>query len=540
MAAAAAIRYGRFGLKMLLLLKHRLSKIATMSGEGESNTQSNTQPLTGTSSNSIQSKRTDVAWKHCTPVRENDTNEIFCNYCQKVMKGGITRGKQHLIGKAGNVTACLLAPEAVKVEIRTAIDSKKLKQNEAFKKATQDIEALNEEGYMEIGSSDDFCLKDTRKGPIDLYTQPQSTAAKNRKAKVVQAGIRELCDKKATEKVYQSIARFCYQAGIPFNLIKLESFHDMLRDVGHFGKQLKPPSYHDIRVPLLQKEVEYTNESKYKDVFAIIDKRWDIQLHRPLHAAGHFLNPEFFYANPQMEFNGEIIRGLYDCINKLLGDSEMEKIVHKELAQYKAASGMFGSTTAKAMRGEVAPAQWWRMYGSDTPYLQQLAIRILSLTCSASGCERNWSVFEQVHTKKRNRLEHKRLHDLVFVSIIKHSIEGGDDLTWRTIYQASGLDEPRQYTRRNKRKQVGSGQGHVGTSTNLSKRAKGVAAKNKGKSVGVVEEAEASEDSSSEEDELVPNVDFIHSDGEEAEGFLNEQNYHVEINYAEIDDEEED
>ncbi|KAJ1406842.1 Ribonuclease H-like superfamily [Sesbania bispinosa] len=245
-----------------------------------------------------------------------------------------------------------------------------------------------------------------------------------------------------------------------------------------------------------------------------------------------------------MEFNGEIIRGLYDCINKLLGDLEMEKIVHKELAQYKAASGMFGSTTAKAMRDEVAPAQWWRMYGSDTPYLQQLAIRILSLTCSASGCERNWSVFEQVHAKKRNRLEHKRLHDLVFVkynqTLHRRVHEGGDDLTWRTVYQASGLDEPRQYTRRHKRKQVGSGEGQVGTSTNLSKRAKGVAAKNKGKRVGVVEEVEASEDSSSEEDELVPNADFIHSDGEEAEGFLNEQNHHVEINYADIDDEEED
>ncbi|XP_029126247.1 uncharacterized protein LOC114915554 [Cajanus cajan] len=140
-----------------------------------------------------------------------------------------------------------------------------------------------------------------------------------------------------------------------------------------------------------------------------------IQLHRPLHAAVHFLNPLFFYANPQMEFNGEIIRGLYDCINKLLGDLEMEKIVHKELAHYKVASGMFGSTTAIAMRGEVASAQWWRVDGLDTPYLQQLAIRILSLTCSVSGYDRDWSVFEQVHTKRRNRLEHKRLHDLVFV-----------------------------------------------------------------------------------------------------------------------------
>ncbi|KAJ1413708.1 hypothetical protein SESBI_19531 [Sesbania bispinosa] len=120
--------------------------------------------------------------------------------------------------------------------------------------------------------------------------------------------------------------------------------------------------------------------------------------------------------------------------------------------------------------------------------------------------------------------------------------ERDDDLTWRTVYQASGLDESRQYTRHHKRKQVGSGEGQVGTSTNLSKskRAKGVASKNKGKRVGVVEETEASEDSSSGEDELVSNVDFIHSDGEEAEGFLNEQHHHVEINYADIDDEEDD
>ncbi|CAL5344284.1 unnamed protein product [Camellia sinensis] len=34
--------------------------------------------------------------------------------------------------------------------------------------------------------------------------------------------------------------------------------------------------------------------------------------------------------------------------------------------------------------------------------------------CS-SGCERNWSVFEHLHSKKRNRLAQKRLNDLVFV-----------------------------------------------------------------------------------------------------------------------------
>ncbi|XP_071909561.1 uncharacterized protein [Coffea arabica] len=58
---------------------------------------------------------------------------------------------------------------------------------------------------------------------------------------------------------------------------------------------------------------------------------------------------------------------------------------------------------------------WWKLYGCDAPNLQKLAIRILSQTASSSGCERNWSVFERIHTKKRNRLEHQRLNDLVYV-----------------------------------------------------------------------------------------------------------------------------
>jgi hypothetical protein len=60
-------------------------------------------------------------------------------------------------------------------------------------------------------------------------------------------------------------------------------------------------------------------------------------------------------------------------------------------------------------------AHWWESFGSHCPQLQKFAIRVLSQTCSASGCERNWSVFERIHTKKRNRLEQKQLNDLVFV-----------------------------------------------------------------------------------------------------------------------------
>ena len=58
---------------------------------------------------------------------------------------------------------------------------------------------------------------------------------------------------------------------------------------------------------------------------------------------------------------------------------------------------------------------WWEDYGATTPNLQKLAIRILSQPCSAFGCERNWSTFQNIHTKKCNRLTQKRLNDLVYV-----------------------------------------------------------------------------------------------------------------------------
>ena len=59
--------------------------------------------------------------------------------------------------------------------------------------------------------------------------------------------------------------------------------------------------------------------------------------------------------------------------------------------------------------------EWWRLFGHDCSHLKKLAIKLLSQTSSSSGCERNWSLFERIHTKRRNRLEHEKLNDLVYV-----------------------------------------------------------------------------------------------------------------------------
>ncbi|XP_052624907.1 uncharacterized protein LOC111917478 [Lactuca sativa] len=83
--------------------------------------------------------------------------------------------------------------------------------------------------------------------------------------------------------------------------------------------------------------------------------------------------------------------------------------------RFRDAEGTFGRSSAVASRNLTRPDEWWKLFGGDIPVLQKFAIRILSQTASSSGCERNWSVFERIHTKRRNRLEHQRLNDLVFV-----------------------------------------------------------------------------------------------------------------------------
>ncbi|KAF8396293.1 hypothetical protein HHK36_017909 [Tetracentron sinense] len=123
-------------------------------------------------------------------------------------------------------------------------------------------------------------------------------------------------------------------------------------------------------------------------------RRWYVQLHQPLHTAGYILNPEFYYNNQDIEPCEEVMKGLYEVIERLIPELDLQDKIITELAMYRNAEGLFGWPMAIRQRTTITPDKWWGSFGSSTPALQKLALRILGLTCSASGCERNWSVFE--------------------------------------------------------------------------------------------------------------------------------------------------
>jgi len=70
---------------------------------------------------------------------------------------------------------------------------------------------------------------------------------------------------------------------------------------------------------------------------------------------------------------------------------------------------------AIAAAKEMPSHRWWMSFGSQTPELQNVAVKVLSQVTSAGSCERNWSTFEFIHSKKRNKLACATVRNIVKV-----------------------------------------------------------------------------------------------------------------------------
>nr|XP_009789718.1 PREDICTED: uncharacterized protein LOC104237297 [Nicotiana sylvestris] len=179
------------------------------------------------------------------------------------------------------------------------------------------------------------------------------------------------------------------------------------------------------------------NSAEYKDIFKIIDERW----------------------NPTVENCKEVTNGLYACIEKLVPSIELQDKIISEIPLYTRAEQQFGLPIAKISRTTRSPA----------PYLQKLAIRILGLTASSAGCERNWSVFEHYNRALKVRYDLRSVIDPISLDYIDHNNEWligkmgvnvevedelvfeDDSLTWGDVARVSGSEDMLTYTRRQKR-----------------------------------------------------------------------------------------
>ncbi|KAK4836636.1 hypothetical protein QYF36_025628 [Acer negundo] len=477
-------------------------------------------------------RATDPGWAHGTMVN-GGRQKIKCKYCHKIfLGGGISRLKQHLAGERGNVAPCEEVPEDVKLEIQQHLDfkvSEKLKRQKGLKSnknsSTPCFEGMEEEGddnnAVQIQKPLSVLATSRRRGK-EIVEGASNRTKKRKKQNLAAAtpvvGLPLRQNFASQESIYEAdmaVARFMYDAGLPFSAANSCFFQQMADAIAAVGPGYKMPSYQPLRSKLLNKVAQdagvyseelkrtwevtgcsdhlhqmFTGKAWIQSSFSkqraglevaeivtdplfwsfcdqtlkvtkpllsvlhlmeseerpsvgyiydamekakksiveafddkefdlmpylkVIDHKWQEEFHSPLHAAAYYLNPSVFY-NPSFSSNKVIQKGLLDCIETLEPNLSAQVLITNHINVYEEAKGDFGRPVALRGRESLAPATWWSLYAVDCPELQRLAIRILSQTCSITRCRRNWSMFERIHSKKRNRLEHQRLNDLMFV-----------------------------------------------------------------------------------------------------------------------------
>ncbi|XP_008670893.2 uncharacterized protein [Zea mays] len=182
-----------------------------------------------------------------------------------------------------------------------------------------------------------------------------------------------------------------------------------------YGEILKAKE--EIRVAV--GNLDKTGTGLYKNLMEVVEGKMKKRLDCPIHMAAYCLNPYYSYNSPSIFDNEDVVDGFYAAIETFYhGDFQKQnEVINNDFHKFKDKLGHFGKKVALfgCKDPEFNPAKWWANYGTQVPLLQKFAVRILSLTSSASGCERSWSCFEGIHTKKRNRLTCDRVDKLVYV-----------------------------------------------------------------------------------------------------------------------------
>jgi hypothetical protein len=76
----------------------------------------------------------DPGWEHGV-AQDQRKKKVKCNYCGKIVSGGIYRLKQHLARVSGEVTYCDKSPEEVCMRMKENLvrSTKKLRQSEQIR-----------------------------------------------------------------------------------------------------------------------------------------------------------------------------------------------------------------------------------------------------------------------------------------------------------------------------------------------------------------------------------------------------------------------
>ncbi|KAH7678542.1 Ribonuclease H-like protein [Dioscorea alata] len=225
----------------------------------------------------------DPGWEHGV-AQDEKKKKVKCNYCDKIVSGGINRFKQHLARIPGEVAYCKMAPEEVYLQMKENMKWHRTgrRRRPEAKDAAAFYAHLENDDHDELanGKTKVKCLvgdkdipyrKGMRRRSRGRSCTVASTELQMRHINVdsvfprIETGHIPLqcqqskgkvaIDKKGRKEVIAAICKFFYHAAIPFDAANSPYFHKMLELVSLYGRGLKGPSSKQLSGRFLQDEV---------------------------------------------------------------------------------------------------------------------------------------------------------------------------------------------------------------------------------------------------------------------------------------------
>ncbi|KAI8535117.1 hypothetical protein RHMOL_Rhmol10G0150200 [Rhododendron molle] len=212
----------------------------------------------------MRKKSTDVAWDYAVIVDASNKERLRCTLCGNVYNGGINRMKKHIAQIKGEVASCTKASKEDQLKCKKALDdiaAKKLEKKKEVMNLREEVNVIHESDGFEDNEVGNVGSKKRPYdlGPMDSYTKINPDGSDTSGFKTTrQQNLNDAIWKERSHQVNQYLARWVYEAGIPFHAVDNDSFKRFVEAVGQFGPGYRPPGQYQLREPLLKEEVERT------------------------------------------------------------------------------------------------------------------------------------------------------------------------------------------------------------------------------------------------------------------------------------------
>jgi hypothetical protein len=90
--------------------------------------------------------------------------------------------------------------------------------------------------------------------------------------------------------------------------------------------------------------------------------------------------------------------------------------------------------------GKTSPRSYWSSVRYECPLLGKISDIVFTLPTSSAASERAWSIFNHIHTKKRNRLSVDKVEKLVYIYINYAATKGEKVDLARHISQSESFE----------------------------------------------------------------------------------------------------